>query len=126
MAMVYIIVYCGVTRLGRGNFQTRSQQLHQHQGEMASLRTRPLPGRPARLSVGQWQRVLAILTQGALHVGFEAAERWTLQRLRAVMVVACGVHDHAHDLARRLKALEWSPQQPAVYARERDAVLVRA
>jgi hypothetical protein len=33
---------------------------------------------------------------------------------------------HAHCLARRLKALGRSPQQPAVYARERDDALVRA
>jgi transposase len=32
----------------------------------------------------------------------------------------------AHYLARRLKALGWSTQQPAVYARERDNALVRA
>jgi transposase len=92
---------------------------------MTSLRARPIPGRPARLSVEQWQRVLAILKQGALNAGFET-ERWTLQRIRAVIVVAFGVHYHAHYLARRLKALGWSPQQPAVYARERGEVLVRA
>jgi transposase len=92
---------------------------------MTSLRARPIPGRPARLSVEQWQRVLAILKQGALNAGFET-ERWTLQCIRAVIVVAFGVHYHAHYLARRLKALGWSPQQPAVYARERGEVLVRA
>jgi hypothetical protein len=31
-----------------------------------------------------------------------------------VMLVAFGVRDHAHYLARRLQALGWSPQQPAV------------
>jgi transposase len=102
-----------------------ARQLHQHQGDMTSLHARPIPGRPARLNGEQWQRVLAILKEGALNAGFET-ERWTLQRIRAVMVVAFGVHYHAHYLARRLKALGWSPQQPAVYARERDDVLVRA
>jgi transposase len=112
----------GVSRMA---VSTWARQLHQHQGDMASLRARPIPGRPARLSVEQWQRVLAILKEGALNAGFET-ERWTLQRIRAVIVVAFGVHYHAHYLARRLKALGWSPQQPAVYARERDEVLVRA
>lgn len=112
----------GVSRMAVSKW---ARHLHQHQGDMTSLHARPIPGRPARLSVEQWQRVLAILKEGALNAGFET-ERWTLQRIRAVIVVAFGVNYHAHYLARRLKALGWSPQQPAVYARERDDVLVRA
>jgi transposase len=112
----------GVSRMA---VSTWARQLHQHQGDLTSLHARPIPGRPARLNGEQWQRVLAILKAGALNAGFET-ERWTLQRIRAVIVVAFGVHYHAHYLARRLKALGWSPQQPAVYARERDEALVRA
>jgi transposase len=112
----------GVSRMAVSKW---ARQLHQHQGDLTSLHARPIPGRPARLNGEQWQRVLAILKEGALNAGFET-ERWTLQRIRAVIVVAFGVHYHAHYLARRLKALGWSPQQPAVYARERDDVLVRA
>jgi len=70
-------------------------------------------GRPARLNVEPWPRVLAGLKEGALQAGLET-DRWTLRRIRAVMRVACGVRDQAHDLARRLKALGWSPQPPAV------------
>jgi transposase len=112
----------GVSRMAVSKW---AQQLRQHRGDMASLCARPIPGRPARLSTAQWQRVLAVLKQGALNAGFET-ERWTLQRIRAVILVAFGVRYHAHYLARRLKALGWSPQQPAGYARERDEVLVRS
>jgi transposase len=49
-----------------------------------------------------------------------------LQRIRALMLVEFDVDYHAHYLARRLKALGWSPQQPAVYARERHEALVQA
>jgi transposase len=112
----------GVSRMAVSKW---AQQLHQRQGDMASLHIRPIPGRPPRLSVEQWQRVLAILNEGALKAGFET-DRWTLLRIRAVILVAFGVRYHAHYLARRLKALGWSPQQPAVYARERDDALVRA
>jgi transposase len=56
--------------------------------------------------------------------GFET-DRWTLLRIRAVILVAFGVRYHAHYLARRLKALGWSSQHPAVYARERDDALVQ-
>jgi transposase len=112
----------GVSRMAVGKW---ARQLRQHQGDMASLYTRPIPGRPARLSVEQWPRVLAVLNEGALKAGFET-DRWTLLRIRAVILVAFGVRYHAHYLARRLKALGWSPQQPAVYARERDDALVQA
>ncbi len=100
----------GVSRMA---VSTWARQLRQHQGDMTSLQTRPIPGRPACLSVEQWQRVQAVLPQGALQAGFDT-ERWTLLRTRAVMLVAFGVRDHAHDLARRLKALGWSPQPPTL------------
>lgn len=120
--------YAGIARrlgVSRMAVSKWARQLHQRQGDMASLHARPIPGRPARLSAEQWQRVLAVLQQGALQAGFDT-DRWTLLRIRAVIVVAFGVRYHAHYLARRLKALGWSPQQPALYARERDGALVRA
>ena len=73
----------------------------------------------------QWQRVLALLTLGAQTVDFET-ERWTLRRIRLLILVEFGVDHHAHDLARRLRALGWSPQPPAVDARERDDAVVKA
>jgi transposase len=112
----------GVSRMAVSKW---AQRIRQHEGDVASLHTRPIPGRPARLNVAQWQRVLAVLKDGALKAGFET-DRWTLLRIRAVMLVAFGVHYHPHYLARRLKALGWSPQHPAVYARERDDALVQA
>ena len=102
-----------------------ARQLRQHQGDMTSLQTRPIPGRPARLNAAQWRCVLAVLKGGALKAGFDT-DRWTLRRICAVILLTFGVRYHAHYLARRLKALGWSPQQPAVYARERDDALVQA
>jgi hypothetical protein len=67
----------------------------------------PFPA-AARLSAEQRQRVLAALKQGALKAGFDT-DRWTLQRIRAVLLVAFGVCYNAHYLACRLKALGWSP-----------------
>jgi transposase len=112
----------GVSRMAVSKW---AQQLRQHQGDMASLHAWLIPGRPAHLNAEQWQRVLAVLQEGALKAGFET-DRWTLLRICAVVLVTFGVRYHAHYLARRLRALGWSPQQPAVYARERDDALVRA
>src|SRR3712207_8796329 len=49
-----------------------------------SLHTRAIPGRPARLRIEQWQRVLVVLKEGALKAGFDT-DRWTLRRIRAVI-----------------------------------------
>ncbi len=73
----------GVSRMAISQW---ARPLRQHQGEMTSLHTRPLPGRPARLSAEPWPCVLAVLTEGAPQAGFDT-ERWTLRRSRAVMVV---------------------------------------
>ena len=112
----------GVSRMAVSQW---AKHLRQHPDDLASLKSRPRPGRPPRLTAGQWPHVRQRLTQGTLRAGFET-ERWTRQRIRALLVVAFGVHDHAHDLARRLKALRWSPQEPTVYAREREEALVQA
>jgi transposase len=112
----------GVSRMA---VSTWAKQLLQHPDDLTSLKCRPRPGRPPRLTASQWRRVLQRLAHGARRAGFET-ERWTLQRIRAFIVVEFGVHYHAHSLARRLKALGWSPQEPAVYARERDEALVQA
>src|SRR5918992_5668580 len=74
----------GVSRMA---VSTWARQLRQHQGDIGSLHTRPLPGRPARLSAEQWQRVLAVLKDVALKAGFDT-DRWTLRRIRAVLLVA--------------------------------------
>jgi transposase len=102
-----------------------ARPLREHQGHLSGLHKRRVPGRPPRLTPEQWQRLRQVLGRGALQAGFDT-ERWTLRRIRAVMLVECGVAYHAHDLSHRLNTLGWSPQHPAVYARERDEALVRA
>jgi transposase len=99
--------------------------LARHQGDMARLKNRAIPGRPPRLAAAQWHQVLGWLQHGALNAGFDT-DRWTLRRVRALILVEFGVDYHAHYLARRLKAVGWSPQRPALYAKERDDELVRA
>src|SRR5918997_5683903 len=111
--------------VSRTAVSTWAKQLRRGEGNLESLRNRPASGRPPRLTGGQWQSLLQRLAQGALQAGFDA-DRWTLRRVHALILVEFGVEYHAHYLARRLKALGWSPQHPAVYARERDDALVHA
>lgn len=112
----------GVSRMTVSRWAKR---LAQHQGDVGGLKNRGIPGRPPRLTATQWHQVLALLKHGALKAGFDT-DRWTLRRVRALILVEFGVDYHAHYVARRLKALGWSPQHPALYAKERNDELVQA
>jgi transposase len=102
-----------------------ARRLRENQGHLGGLNRRRVPGRPPRLTPEQWQHLLQILGRGALQAGFDT-ERWTLRRIRAVILVEFGVAYHAHYLSHQLNTLSWSPQHPAVYARERDEALGQA
>jgi transposase len=90
-----------------------------------ALRGRSRTGRPPSLGPEQWEEVLSLLERGAIEAGAET-ERWTLRRIRQVILDQFGIAYHAHYLAERLKASGWTAQVPAVQARERDEELVRA
>lgn len=89
------------------------------------LRHRAPSGRPPRLSNEQWQDVLDLLKEGAQASGFPT-ERWTLSRIQKAVARRFGVHYNANYLGERLHHLGWSPQKPAVTARERSDVLAEA
>ena len=92
---------------------------------LAGLRRRGKSGRPPRLTSAQWQELLRILARGATASGFET-ERWTLPRVRAVIVRHFGVTYHVAYLSTRLRDLGWTVQVPTVRAAERDEELIRA
>jgi transposase len=77
------------------------------------------------LSAEHWREVLEVLREGALKAGFDT-DRWTLKRIREVIRRRYGVSYHPNYLAARLRASGWSPQVPAVRAKERDEELIRA
>jgi transposase len=94
-------------------------------GGRRALRRRRVPGRPSRLTAGQWRHLLQTLQRGALAAGFET-ERWTLRRIGAVVARRFGVRYHFRSLGRARRARGWSPQQPRPQARERDDALIAA
>ena len=91
----------------------------------AALRARPKTGRPAEIDAAAWARLAAVLAQGAEAAGFDT-ERWTLRRIADVAERELGVRHHFRSFSRVLRARGWSPQRPAVQAKERDEALVRA
>lgn len=87
------------------------------------LAARPNLGPPARLDEKAWTRLGRLLDQGAIAAGF-ATERWTLNRIAAVIEREFGVHYHPRYLERPLKAHGFSVQRPATRAKERDELVI--
>jgi transposase len=92
------------------------------QGRRA-LEARPIPGRSPRLDEKAWGRLGRLLDRGAVAAGF-ATERWTLDRIAAVIEREFGVHYHPRYLERPLKAHGFSVQRPATRAKERDELVI--
>jgi transposase len=91
----------------------------------ARLKARPKTGRRAAIDAAAWAQLAAILAQGATAAGFDT-ERWTLRRIAVVAARELGIRHHFRSFSRILHAHGWTPQVPAVQAKERDEALVRA
>ena len=90
-----------------------------------ALKARPKTGRPAQIDDATWARLAAVLAKGAVAAGFDT-ERWTLRRIAQVAAREFGVRHHFRSFSRVLHAHGWTPQRPAVQAKERNEPLVRA
>jgi transposase len=93
------------------------------EGGPETLRHRPPPGAPRRLSADQLARLPALLHRGAEAYGFRG-QVWTCGRIVAVMHLEFGVSYHPVHVGRLLKTLRWSPQKPARRARQRDEMAI--
>ena len=87
------------------------------------LEARPIPGPSPRLDEKAWTRLGRLLDRGAVAAGF-ATERWTLERIAALIEREFGVHYHPRYLERPLKAHGFSVQRPATRAKERDELVI--
>ena len=87
------------------------------------LEARPIPGQLPRLDEKAWTRLGRLLDRGAIAAGF-ATERWTLNRIAAVIEREFGISYHPRYLERPLKAHGFSVQRPATRARERDELVI--
>ncbi len=93
-------------------------------GGFDALRPRRHPtGKPSKLTAEQRQQVLALLEQGAARHGF-VGERWTGQRVAALIKRECGVVYHPEYIPRLLRAVGWTPQPPGQLASQRHETTV--
>lgn len=86
---------------------------------LRALRSRPNPGRPAKLPAVQRERLRTVLIEGASNCGFPT-ELWTCPRVASVIEQRFGVTYHVDHLPRLLRSLGFSPQKPQRRPLERN------
>jgi transposase len=96
------------------------QQLAGANNHLTSLASRPIPGGRGKLSEEQWQRILALLAQGASTVIAAATDRWTLGRVAQVIRQEYGISLSTVQIWYHLRRHGWSPQKPMPVAGQRD------
>lgn len=88
-------------------------------GGPEALLSRPIPGRPARLTAEQRGLLPEFLWHGAESYGFRG-EVWTCARVAHVLKEEFGVAYSKSQVSRLLKRLDWTPQVPITRAIQRD------
>ena len=71
-------------------------------GDVNALRRHPAPGRQPALTDEQFAQLPALLAQGAEAFGFQG-DRWTTQRVGAVLNLVFGVSYHPAHVSRLLR-----------------------
>jgi transposase len=90
----------------------------------SGLKSQPAPGRPARLSGQQRDRLADLLLQGALSAGY-ATDLWTLARIGQMIRKHFQVRYHPGHVWRILQAMGWSSQKPERRPVQRDEAAIR-
>jgi transposase len=89
-----------------------------------SLRARPRPGHPPKLSPAQKRLIPEFLWHGAEAYGFRG-DVWTCARIARVIEEEFGVRYHKDHVSRLLRELHWTPQVPIRRAIQRDEEAIR-
>jgi transposase len=89
------------------------------EGGEDALHARPRKDAPPKLTPEELESLPELLAQGAIEYGF-LEEIWTCQRVAQVIEWEFGVRYHKGHVARLLKDLGWTPQEPLVFDIRRD------
>src|SRR3989338_9030826 len=87
------------------------------------VKAKPAPGRPSRLTSKQKERLVRLLSRGAMAHGYRT-ELWTTQRIATVIEDRLGVRYHRNHVGKLLHHLGWSHQTPERRAVERDNLAI--
>ena len=88
-----------------------------------ALKAKPAPGRPPKLTEKQKEKLVKLLTQGAMAHGYRT-ELWTTQRIATLIERRLGVRYHRNHVGKLLHQLGWSHQKPERRAVERDETAI--
>jgi transposase len=83
------------------------------------LQAHPHTGRAPGLADKEMRSIPDFLSEGAESYGFQG-DGWTCSRVRKVIEIEFGIFYHKSHVARLLKELKWTPQQPIERATQRD------
>jgi transposase len=90
----------------------------------ASLRSKPRPGRPPKLTDRQRHSLVKLLALGAERAGY-TTQLWTAERIQRLVLERFGARYHVNHVPKLLRQCGWSYQRPTGRAVERDEVEVQ-
>lgn len=96
----------------------RWQKEYKKKGDQG-LKSKPVPGRPAKLTPRQKRGLSKFLLNGAMACGY-STDLWTSRRICELVRSRFGVGYHPNHIWWLLTQMGWSCQKPETRARERD------
>jgi len=88
-------------------------------GGARAFAVRRAPGRPWKLNPTQRERLVGLLVDGPMALGFHA-NQWTTARIADVIEREFGVRYHPAHAGRLMHSLGWSPEKPLRSAPEQN------
>lgn len=92
-------------------------------GGDAALRSKPIPGRPPKLTSAEKCRVAKLVRAGPFKAGF-TTDWWTCKRVAEVIRREFGVTYHPDHVGRLLHALGFTQQKPQRRASQRNEAAI--
>ncbi len=92
-------------------------------GGKDALKAKPASGRPPRLTSKQKERLVRLLSKGAMAYGYRT-ELWTTQRIADLIEHHLGVKYHRNHVGKLLHQIGWSHQKPERRAIERNETAI--
>lgn len=93
-------------------------------GGKDALKAKPASGRPPRLTAKQKERLVRLLTKGAMAHGYRT-ELWTTQRIADLIERQLGVKYHRNHVGKLLHQIGFSHQKPERRATQRNEAAIR-
>jgi len=84
-----------------------------------SIKSKPTPGRTAKLTRSQRKKLVKLLLKGPRVAGY-TTNLWTLKRIAQLIKKHFGIRYHPCHIWKLLQNLDWSCQKPERRASQRD------